>query len=359
MRLRLRPEQDEEKGLWYDEGLTYTSSFSGFRVGVDRHRSDFNFSNMAGPEPLLTVAIPTFNCAHFLPDAIASIMRQGLDDFEILILDNASEDNTKEVVRSFENPRIRYIRNPSNLGACENGNRCFANARGRYFKLLCADDVLLDGVLRKQLTILQAQPDVALVTCGYLETDPDLKVRGSWSAFPGSHSGHRVINFCLSRMTNAVGGPSNTMMRHTAAAGIVADVSYRLLADLKFNLQLLERGSYVSLNEPGFLYRRHPNSDFATGCTDELHVREYLRLVSEFNWWNPLNCFVASVRGGIEGRRIVREHWRAACAPGRLGRSLEASADFLYKRILNSSMSARLFQSRAQSTPETSDRMIL
>ncbi|HEX4783092.1 MAG TPA: glycosyltransferase family A protein [Candidatus Sulfotelmatobacter sp.] len=289
---------------------------------------------MAGTEPLLTVAIPTFNCAHFLPDAIASVMRQGLDDFELLILDNASEDNTEDVVRSFENARIRYIRNPSNLGACENGNRCLANSRGRYFKMLCADDVLLDGVLRKQLNILQTQQDVAVVTCGYLETDPALKIQRSWSAFPGSHPGSRVINFCLSRMANAVGGPSNIMVRRTAADGIMGDASYRLLGDLKFSLQLLQRGRYVSLNEPGYLYRRHPNGDFVTNCTDELHVLEYLRLVSEFNWWNPLNCLLASLRGGNEGRRAVREHWRGACAPARLARSLEACADFLYKRTL-------------------------
>ena len=289
---------------------------------------------MAGAEPLLTVAIPTFNCARFLPDAIASIMRQRLDDFEILILDNASEDNTEEVVRSFENSHIRYIRNPSNLGACENGNLCLASSRGRYFKLLCADDVLLDGVLRKQLNVLETQPDVAVVTCGYLNTDPDLKVEGSWSAFPGSHPGRRVINFCLSRMTNCVGGPSNIMMRRTATTGVVGDVSYRLLGDLKFSLQLLERGSYVSLNEPGILYRRHPNSDFATSCTDELHVLEYLRLISEFNWWNPLNCVLASLFGGTESRRVVKEHWRQACTPGRLAGSLEASADLVYKRLL-------------------------
>jgi len=289
---------------------------------------------MAGTQPLLSVAIPTFNCAHFLPDAIASVMRQGLDDFELLILDNASEDNTEEVVRSFENPHIRYIRNPSNLGACENGNRCVANSRGHYIRLLCADDVLLDGVLRKQLNILQTQPDVAVVTCGYLETDANLKIQRSWSAFPGSHSGRRVINFCLTRMTNAVGGPSNIMMRRTAAEGITGDASYRLLGDLKYSLQLLERGNYVSLNEPGILYRRHPNSDFATHCTDKLHVLEYLRLVSEFNWWNPLNCLLASLRGGSEGRRVVKEHWREACAPPQMARSLEASADFLYKRIV-------------------------
>jgi glycosyltransferase involved in cell wall biosynthesis len=289
---------------------------------------------MTGTEPLLTVAIPTFNCAHFLPDAIRSIMRQGLDDFEILIVDNASEDNTEEVVRAFENPHIRYIRNPSNLGSSENGNRCLANSRGRYIKLFCADDVLLDGVLRKQLNILETRPEVALVTCGYLPTDPYLNIQGSWSAFPGSHPGRRVINFCLSRMTNGIGGPSNIMIRRAAAAGVASDGTYRLLSDLKFNLQILEHGAYVNIDEPGYLYRRHPDSDYATNCPPEIHVPEYLRLVGEFNWWNPLNCALASGLGGSEGRRVVREHWRQACAPGRLASSLEASADLVYKRLL-------------------------
>jgi glycosyltransferase involved in cell wall biosynthesis len=303
-------------------------------------QTDFSFSNMATEEPLLTIAIPTFNCAHLLPDAVGSIMRQGLDDFEILIIDNASEDNTEEVVRSFENRRIRYLRNPSNLGACENGNRCLANSRGRYFKMLCADDVLLDGVLPKQLNILKTRPDVVLVTCGYLPTDPDLNVQGAWSAFPGSHPGRRVINFCLSRMTNAVGGPSNIMIRRTAAAGVVGDASYRLLGDLKFSLQILEHGAYVNIDEPGLLYRRHPNSDYATNCPPEIHVHEYLRLISEFNWWNPLNCAVAFVRGDVEARRVVRKHWRQACSPDGLARSIEASGDWVYKRLL------RLFNER-------------
>jgi glycosyltransferase involved in cell wall biosynthesis len=290
---------------------------------------------MTGTEPLLTIAIPTFNCAHFLPDAIRSIMRQGLDDFEILIVDNASEDNTEEVVRAFENPHIRYIRNPSNLGSSENGNRCLANSRGRYIKLFCADDVLLDGVLRKQLNILQTRPEVALVTCNYLSTDSNLNIEGDVRLeFPGAQSGRRVINFCLSRMTNCVGGPSNIMIRRAAAAGVVADASYRLLPDLKFCLQILEHGAYANIDEPGYLYRRHPDSDYATNCPPEIHVPEYLRLVGEFNWWNPLNCALASVLGGMEGRRVVREHWRQACAPGRLASSLEASADLVYKRLL-------------------------
>lgn len=260
-------------------------------------------------------------------------MRQGVDDFEILILDNASEDNTENLIASLRNPYIRYIRNFTNVGAQENGNRCVANSRGRYLKILCADDVLLDGVLQKQLHVLENHPEVVLVTCGYLTTDPNLKVQGSWSAFPGIHPGRRVINFCLSRMTNAIGGPSNLMIRRTAAAGLVADASYRLVGDLKYSLQLLERGGYANINEPGILYRRHPNSDFIKNCTDDIHNSEYVRLVSEFDWWNPLNFLLASFRSGLEGRRVMRQHWQQAFAPTRLARSFEASADLVYKRV--------------------------
>lgn len=288
---------------------------------------------MVDEQPILTIAIPTFNSAQFLPDAIDSIMRQGLNDFEILICDNASEDNTEELVRSLQNRRIRYVRNRTNVGAQENGRLCLANARGRYFKLLCADDVLLDGVLRKQLTILEDHPQVVLVTCGYFSTDPELHVRGSWSAFPGIHSGHRVINFCLSRMTNAVGGPSNLMFRRDAATGIVPDSTYRLVGDLKFSLQLLERGAYANIDEPGILYRRHSNSDFATNWTDEVLILEYLRLVSEFQWWNPMNCALALLSSVAEAKHVVAEHWRQACRPSRVAACLRAFADVLYRRV--------------------------
>lgn len=288
---------------------------------------------MAGNEPLLTIAIPTYNCADFLPDAIASIMRQGLDDFEILIVDNASEDNTEEVVRSFENPHIRYLRNLANLGSRENGNRCLANSRGRYIKFLCADDVLLDGILRKQLNVLETRPEVALVTCNYLATDRNLKIEGVCFEYPGAHPGRRVINYCLSRMVNCIGGPSNIMFRRETAAGVGADNTYLLLADLKFSLQILQHGSYVNIGEPGYLYRKHPGSDYATNCPVEIHMPEYLRLVREYNSWNPLNCVVALLLGGIDGRQFAKEHWLQACAPRPMARSIEALADLLSIRL--------------------------
>jgi glycosyltransferase involved in cell wall biosynthesis len=273
---------------------------------------------MPDKQPLLTVAIPTYNCAHYLPDAVGSIMRQGLDDFELLIVDNASEDNTEELVRSFGNKHIRYIRNPSNLGSRENGNRCMFNARGRYIKFLCADDVFLDGVLEKQLEILESRPEIVLVTCDHYITNEHLQIEGVFHAFPGVHPGSRVINACLSGMANYIAGPSNVMFRREQAAGLVADSSYNLLSDCKFYLQLLERGWYANIETVGYLYRRHPNSDTEVNCPVDSRMSEHLRLVSEFGGWNPLSCVKAVREAGPEGWRAVRAHWREALRPDRI-----------------------------------------
>ena len=90
----------------------------------------------------------------------------------------------------------------------------------------------------------------------------------------------------------------------------------------------------MNIDEPGYLYRRHQNSDLVTNCPPEIHVPEHLRLVNEFDWWNPLNCLVAFFSGGPEGRSLVKAHWRQACKLNRVASSLEASGVVVYKRVL-------------------------
>ncbi len=267
---------------------------------------------MPNESPLLTIAIPTYNCAHFLPDALNSIRRQELDDFEILILDNASEDNTEEVIQSFRDERIRYIRNSSNVGSQENGNRCILNSRGKYLRFLCADDVLLDGILKKQLAILEAQPAIALVTCDNFITNECLKISGYFPAFPGTQVGSRVINACVSGFANYIGGPSNVMLRREQVSRLKTDAKYKALADLKLYLQVLEMGDYANIGEPGYLYRLHASSDTQVNTTTDLSRQEHIKLVSEFNGWNLISCFRAIRTAGSHGWRALSEHgWEA------------------------------------------------
>ena len=273
--------------------------------------------------PELSVCIPTYNAARFLPDAIGSVMRQGLDDFEILIIDNASEDETQQLIASLINPHIRYIRNDTNIGSCANGNRLLAEARGKYFKPLCADDVLLDGLLLKQLKVLRSRRDVSLVTCNFIVTDVNLEGDEEASFFPGSADGTRVIHACLSALHNYIGGPSNVMFRFEDAAGLTFDVKYRWVSDLKFWLQLLRRGNYVNLDEIGCLYRRHPNTDSETNCPNEIRIAEFLKLAEDFDDWNVLNCVQAVRRGERQDRLLGMQKWMQAL------RNLRPRADAL------------------------------
>jgi glycosyltransferase involved in cell wall biosynthesis len=96
-----------------------------------------------GESPLVTIAIPTYNRAgSYLKDTLHSALRQSYQNLEILVSDNCSTDNTEELVRSYRDPRIRYIRQASNIGMLGNERFCVENAMGDYFQLLCDDDLI-------------------------------------------------------------------------------------------------------------------------------------------------------------------------------------------------------------------------
>lgn len=93
-------------------------------------------------QPFFSVCIPTYNYAHLLREAIDSVLEQTFADFELLILDNASTDNTDSVVAGYCDKRILYSKNMENIGIfCSLNNLC-ETANGKYIKILCADDVL-------------------------------------------------------------------------------------------------------------------------------------------------------------------------------------------------------------------------
>lgn len=280
---------------------------------------------MSSPE--LSVCIPTYNAARFLPDAIGSVMHQGLDDFEIVIVDNASEDDTQALITRLSNPHIRYFRNPENLGPHHSFMRCLSEARGTYIKPLCADDAFVDEVVVKQLRVLRSRPDVAVVTCDHYLTDSELRRECIHREYPGECSGPHMINTCLSGLGNYIGGPSNIMFRRADAAGFIVDTSYKWVGDLRFSLKLLQHGAYLNVDEVGLLYRRHPNTDTAANCSPEMRMSEYLRLVEEFDWWNPFNCIQAVRRGGPIDRGTVLKRWRRACTPTRLRKALASLRD--------------------------------
>ena len=99
--------------------------------------------------PLFSIVIPTFNRSDLVPYAIGSILGQTLDDFEIVVSDNSSTDDTAEVVRGITDPRVRYVRTPKRLVVAESWEFARSHARGTLIILLGDDDALLATTLER------------------------------------------------------------------------------------------------------------------------------------------------------------------------------------------------------------------
>lgn len=116
--------------------------------------------------PLVSVGLPVYNGDDYVGEAIASILGQTFQDFELLIQDNASTDRTEAICREFarQDPRVSYVRNPQNVGAIPNFNLVFERARGRYFKWAAHDDTCAPTFLERCVAVLEAEPDVVLAS---------------------------------------------------------------------------------------------------------------------------------------------------------------------------------------------------
>jgi len=124
--------------------------------------------------PTVSVIIPTYNRAHLVGRAIQSVLNQTYQDFELIVVDDGSTDNTEEVVKGFNDARIRYIRHDENKGLPAARNTGIEAARGEYIAFLDSDDEWLERKLEKQIALFeQLDSQVGVVYCRWYVMDDD------------------------------------------------------------------------------------------------------------------------------------------------------------------------------------------
>jgi len=117
-------------------------------------------------KPKVTFIVPCYKLAHLLRKCVRSILFQTFQDFEVLIMDDCSPDNTPEVAASFRDPRVKHIRNEPNLGHLKNYNKGISLAEGDYIWLISADDSLRSPrVLDRYVELLEHNPNVGFAYC--------------------------------------------------------------------------------------------------------------------------------------------------------------------------------------------------
>jgi glycosyltransferase involved in cell wall biosynthesis len=113
-------------------------------------------SETASDNQLVSIVLPTYKRAHVLPHAIRSVLAQTYPNWELIVVDDNSPDNTPEIVRSFSDERIRYVRNDPNLKLPRALNKGFSLARGAYLTWTSDDNLYADNAIEKMVSRLQA-----------------------------------------------------------------------------------------------------------------------------------------------------------------------------------------------------------
>jgi len=256
--------------------------------------------------PAVSVCIPTYRGAAHIAETIESALAQTFADFELVIVDDASPDETREVVARYRDPRLRYVREP-NAGVEENWNRCLRLARGRYFKLLPHDDLIAPDCLARQVAVLESDSDqrLALVFCARRIIDSRSRAVMT-RRYPRSSSGvipaRAAVRSCIRSGANLLGEPGGVLFR-TALAQRVGpfDASLRIVTDLDYWVRLLLHGDAYYLPEKLASFRVSRGAwSVAIGATQAAELLAFIEKVGA----NP--AFGLSALDIARGRLMAR-----------------------------------------------------
>ena len=232
--------------------------------------------------PRVSIGLPVYNGANFLGPSIDSILQQDYTEFELIIADNASTDETPLICQAFseKDRRILYLRNESNIGAAGNFNRVFQLARGEFFMWAAHDDVHLPGFLRRCVEVLDHAPSSVVLVAPRAEIiDENGKkiIKEGWQ--PESLDTRR------SRPHQRVADVLRNIAWATAQFGVYRSEALRktrlidrfLASDHVLLLELAILGEIREIPEVLFQRRYHP------GISTNVNRTE-----AEFQeWWDP------------------------------------------------------------------------
>ena len=205
--------------------------------------------------PLISVIVPVYNGEKTIRETIESALAQSLSDFELIVINDGSQDSTLDVLASIQDPRIKIFSYP-NAGLSASRNRGISQSSGEFIAFLDADDLWTPDKLEAQLTALQENPNAAVAyswTDFIDETSQFLK--------PGPHFTISGDVYAELLRGNFLANGSNPLIRRQALIKVGSfDVSFSGVADWELYLRLATHYHFVAVPSPQILYRLSANS---------------------------------------------------------------------------------------------------
>jgi glycosyltransferase involved in cell wall biosynthesis len=243
--------------------------------------------------PLVSVVIASYNHAAYVRACLDSVRAQTLQDFEIIITDDGSADDTVAIIQGFDDPRIRLEVFPANRGACIAFNHGIRQARGRYIAILNSDDCFLPDKLQRQLDFLESHPGIGAVfaypqlineTGGQFADSEhkDFSVFHTWNRDRYAWLRHFFDH------GNCLCHPTVLIRRECYEHVGLLDARLAQVPDLDFWIRLTRRFEIHILPEPLLSFRIRDNQQNASAGRPEVIVRdlwERQRILRHYRDW--------------------------------------------------------------------------
>jgi hypothetical protein len=241
-------------------------------IGTSHDRS-------AGPaRPLVSVVIPAYNVSRYVEATLRSLREQTLGDFEIIVVDDASTDDTAAVVERWADPRLRLLRHVKNQGVAVARNTAFDHIRGRYVALIDPDDVAFPDRFEKQVRVLEDDPALGMVGGADAVMDE--------AGIPLNRIWWHPVDPVEATVYMFFDNPFSTSSLMLRAEAIAAHryLPMRISEDYEFNARLARAWKVANIHEPLVWRRRRGDGLTATMPTKMLEfnreiIREHLGVV--------------------------------------------------------------------------------
>lgn len=319
------------------------------------------------PSPAISVLVPTYNSGRYLASTLDSVLAQTDPDFEIVIADDCSGDDSVDIALRYaaRDSRIRVVCNEENLGLHGNLVQLMHLARGPLLKPLMADDLLMPNALARLRAPLENDPTVSLSTSRRIRIDgngdrlPDTEHLQTPVQQTGVINGHELGNAVLESGVNLVGEPSTVMFRRSdvepSLAFTVRGARYGALVDMALWMNLLSIGNCAYDIEPLSCYRQHG---------DQLGVADGVQIIDRLEWVQLLLDVptLGFLRDRDQEARTLTRRLRDVMAqaidtPANGMHDLLTAAAALTSRLAESHRQATPVRDGSRSIPAIRDRM--
>lgn len=242
--------------------------------------------------PIITVLMPVYNCELYIREAVDSILNQTFTDFEFLIIDDASTDETVAIIKTYNDSRIQLIQKPANSGYTNSLNHGLKIAKGKYIARMDGDDISLPERFVKQVDFLEANQDVVLCGTNFSIIGTDKVIN-----LPQKN---KEIKLALLK-GNCIAHPSVMIRNQTLQQfSILYDSNTEPAEDYDLWVRLLETGKLFNLQEELLNYRVHNTQvskkrelqQIQSALESRLKLLKYLNYTFNDNEYNLLKKII-------------------------------------------------------------------